>query len=906
MPKVYAYYYAKGTDEYERLLHLVRDKKIGGIAIFQSDLFEVATLINDLQQETNVPLLVAADFENGLSMRIRRGTSFPHLMALGATRDTSLAYAMGKIIAEESRAIGVQMNFSPVVDVNNNPNNPVISYRSVGENVQLVSQISSALIRGMQDNGIIATAKHFPGHGDTDVDSHSDLPLLKFSLKRLDSLELVPFQNAIKNGVKSMMIAHLAIPSLESDTKIPASLSSNVIENLLKNKMHFNGLVITDGLEMQGIRKNVSDGEIAIRAIETGSDILLGPVDDDVAIDSVLFAVQSGRISEARINQSVLKLLKRKEELQLNKKRFASIDSIREVVNTPEHQFVAKNIARKSITVVKNDALLPLEQLRDKKMLNLCVATNDDYRIDVHRSTRRLATERYDVYFTEVLKKRAKNVTTVLFDSRTNKDDIEDVLKNIKKYDAIICPMFLRPNNSPTCGLSEIVFDALNKISQIGKPITMISFGNPYVFSKLNKANALIAAYSDVEPTIESAVEVLFGESETSGKLPITIPKTFAYGAGLQIPQTTIRKDFPLAANVDREKLYEVDSVVVRAIRDSAFPAAQVCVVKSGIQFYNKSFGKLTYERNSSESNSNTLFDLASLTKVIATTSSIMKLYDDGKISLDDSVVKFIPQFAVNGKEKITIRNLLVHNSGLPAFRQFYKANPTMKANEVLDSIYASELLFQTGDSTLYSDFNFIVLGKIVEAICGKSLDKYCSENFFQPLRMKNTFFKPIKYDSENCAPTEIDTSWRKQTVQGSVHDETSAMLGGIAGHAGLFSTASDLAIFIQMLLNGGNYGGKQYLKKETIELFTTRQNEKSLRALGWDLKTMNGYSSAGNLFSQNSFGHTGFTGTSIWIDKERNLFVIFLTNRTFPMRTNAKIRDVRPKLHDAIVKAMK
>jgi CubicO group peptidase (beta-lactamase class C family) len=434
----------------------------------------------------------------------------------------------------------------------------------------------------------------------------------------------------------------------------------------------------------------------------------------------------------------------------------------------------------------------------------------------------------------------------------------------------------------------------------------MISFGNPYVFSKLNKANALVATYSDVETTIESAIEVLFGESGTQGKLPVTIPKTFAYGDGLQIPQTTIRKDFPLDANVDKEKLYEVDSVVIRAIRDSAFPAAQVCVVKNGIQFYNKSFGRLTYERNTSETNSNTLFDLASLTKVVATTSAIMKLYDDGKISLVDSVVKFIPQFSVNGKEKILVRNLLVHNSGLPAFKQFYKMYPTMKANEVLDSVYASELIFQPGDSTLYSDFNFIVLGKIVEMISGKTLDKYCSENFFQPLRMKNTFFNPTKYDSENCAPTEVDTIWRNQIVQGKVHDETSAMLDGVAGHAGLFSTASDLAIFMQMFLNGGNYGGKQYLKKETIDLFTSKQSEKSLRALGWDLKTMNGYSSAGNLLSQNSFGHTGFTGISIWLDKEKNLFVIFLTNRTFPTRANMKIREVRPKLHDAIIKAMK
>ncbi len=404
----------------------------------------------------------------------------------------------------------------------------------------------------------------------------------------------------------------------------------------------------------------------------------------------------------------------------------------------------------------------------------------------------------------------------------------KQLFQSIKKYDAIICPMFLRPNNSETFGLSDEVFTALKKVSDCEKPIAMISFGNPYVFSKLNKANVLIAAYSDVEPTIESSVEVLFGETATSGKLPVTIPNTFAYGNGLEIPKTTLRKDAPYFAGFDKQKLYDVDSVIVRAIRDSAFPAEEIAIVKDGIVVEQKSFGRLTYERNSAETNSNTLFDLASLTKVVATTSAIMKLYEEGKISLDDSIVKLIPKFSSNGKEKITIRNLLLHNSGLPAFKQFYKMNPEMKSSEVLDSIYASELLFHPGDSTLYSDFNFIVLGKIVEVISKKSLDKYCAENFFEPLRMKHTFFIPAKDDSENCAPTEIDTIWRKKIVQGSVHDETSAMLGGIAGHAGLFSTANDLAIFMQMLLNGGTYGGKRYLKKETIDLFIQKQNEKS------------------------------------------------------------------------------
>ncbi len=875
----------------------VREKKIGSFAIFQSDLLEVATLLNELQKESKIPLLFASDFENGLAMRIRRGTSFPHLMALGATDDSILAYEYGKIIAEESRAVGVHINFSPVIDLNNNPKNPVISYRSIGENIKLVNKISNALIKGMQDNGIIATAKHFPGHGDTETDSHFDLPVLKFSKSHLDSFELKTFQNAIRIGVKAMMIAHLAIPSIENNTKIPASLSRKIIDSLLLKSFNYKGIVITDGLEMKGVKKNFTDKEIAIMAINSGNDILLGPEDPQLMIDTLVDAVRSGIISEERINRSVLKILRTKEELLLHKNKFIDINEIRNKVNTEEHRNFAKQVARKSITVLQNSSL-PFSDLNAKKILCIPIANSDDYRIDVHRSTKRHANERFDEYFNSLLKTRVSDFTSFILDSRSNKKDCDSLLLISKKFDVIICPIFLRPkNNSKYFGIAEKVFKTLEKIAATKKSqVVFVAFGNPYIFSELKTNHNLIITFSDCEASIESAIETIFGEIETKGKLPITISKKFPFKHGLNIKNKKTYGEI--------NKFFEVDSLILRSIKNDAFPSAQISILKDGKTEYIKSYGNLTYETNSQICNLNTLYDIASLTKVIATTTAIMLLYDAKKISLSDKVSKYISEFANNGKENITLENLLLHNSGLERFELFYER--TNNSDSILKWIYNSKLVYKTGDSTLYSDLGFIVLGKIVEKISKISLDEFCKKNIFQKLEMKNTMFVPKSYSkkNENIAPTENDKKFRKQIVKGVVHDETSYLLKGVSGHAGVFSNVSDLSNFMKMIMNYGKYNGNIFIKEKTIELFTKRFSHLSSRAFGWDTKTVGGYSASGNLFSKNSFGHTGFTGTSIWCDKDRNLCVIFLTNRTFPSRENRKIVEVRANLHDAVVRS--
>ncbi|MBI1803579.1 MAG: serine hydrolase [Ignavibacteriae bacterium] len=904
MSRAYGYYYSSEGDEFRRLEHLVKEHKFGGLIFFQGDVYETALLINRLQSMSDVPLLVAGDFEWGIAMRIRRATRFPEAMALGATRDTSLAYEVGKATGEETRAIGVQIDFAPVADVNVNPDNPVINTRSFGENPLLVADMAGAFTSGLQSAGALATAKHFPGHGDTQTDSHLNLPLVSHSRARLDSIELTPFKRLIDRGIASMMVAHLEVPALEEGRALPATLSSSIVTDLLKKRLGFNGLVVTDAMDMGALVNSFGSDSAAVRAVEAGVDILLILPDEDAAVDALIHAVKSGRISEARIDQSVRKILECKWSLGLVENRMVSLDSIPHLVATPEHIALSKRVARNSITVLKNDHILPLQRNGSTKILQVIIADQENYRTEIHRSTSQWPNEPVGDYFTAQLRRRSSNLQTVKLDPTSNTLDLRSVKQKVINADIVLYTIFSKARSgSGQFGLPPELVRMIDSLGMPNKPTIVVAMGSPYILSAFQNYQAYVCSYSDCEASTEATVEALFGEILTHGKLPVTIPEMFPYGTGIDLVQATIRRDNPESVGMDRDSLAKVDSVINRAIRDSAFPGAQVLVARDGAIVYNKSFGHLDYSPASSAVNANTLYDLASITKVVATTSAVMRLYDEGKIRFDDLVINSLPEFNNKGKGKITIRNLLMHNGGLPAFKQLYRT--AKSPQEVLDSVFQTELIYRTGDSTVYSDFDFIVLGKIVERITGVTLDKYVDSVFFKPLGMMRTKFNPDSSSWANIAPTEFDSVVRKQIVRGTVHDENAYVLGGVSGHAGLFSTAGDLAIFMQMIMNGGQYGGIQFIRSETITLFTTKASEKGTRALGWDTKTMNGYSSAGSFFGPKTFGHTGFTGTSIWADPEKKLFIIFLTNRVHPTRANTKIMQVRPAVHDAVVRAI-
>ncbi len=928
VPYSLAQFLSYDDPEYIDLVHEIRDEKVGGIVVSLGNIYEQAILLNRLQDLATVPLLVSADYENGLGMRLQSGISFPSNMALGATRDSVLVYEIGRTIAEETRAVGVGQNYAPVSDVNDNPENPIINVRSYGESPALVEKLAPAFVAGSQDGGVIATAKHFPGHGDTQVDSHSDLPVIDYGYDRLDTLELAPFRADVAAGVKSIMVAHIAFPKIEDQPGVPATLSGKITTTLLRDSLSFHGLVVTDAMTMKGVTKEFSTADAAIRAVEAGADVILMPPENDVAIDAITKAVERGEISWKRIDNSVRKLLELKSELGLSKNKFVDLSNIANVVGTREHELLAYQAARRSITIVRNDSnILPLQYHQLQRILCLVVSDNADPSVANK--------------FKDELQNRYENVDYVQLDPTSNDLDYMNALTAASKYDMIIVPAYIRwHSGTGKIGFSKPMQDFLNQVTSPGKHVVMISFGNPYLLRSVPNVAAYVCAYGAMKVSVEAAVQAMFGESTVSGKLPVTIPPLAApsvgiakFGDGIELPQTSLRYADPREAGFDPAKLVRLDSVVGFWIADSAFPCAQLLVAKDGKIVFDKPFGTYDYSSLSRTIDLNAMFDLASLTKVCATTLAAMKLFGEGKLDIDAPVIKYLPQFGQNGKEKITVRNLLEHDSGLPPDppailwntsaipkgsgqldrllknpRQFvvadsFGSNFEAAHDAMWDSLFATPLQYPTGTKMVYSDINFLMLEKIVEKIIGVRLDNYVEDNFYKPLGMTRTMFTPPAWLAPSCAPTEYDSA-AGGFIQGVVHDENARSLGGVAGHAGLFSTANDLAVYLEMLLNHGVYDGRRYLQDSVIALFTRKQSDLSTRGLGWDTKSPT-RSSTGHYFSPTSFGHLGFTGTSIWVDPARNLFVILLTNRVCPSRQNEKIIEARPSIHDAVIQAL-
>lgn len=888
-PAVSGKFYNEEDTLYKKILHYVNDLKVGGFIVYQyaegSEVYAQTFLLNKLQQISKYPLLIGADYENGVSFRTNGGgTIFPTNMALGAADDARLTHQMGKIIAEESRQTGVHYNFAPVVDINNNPQNPIINVRAFGENPSTVTKLSNAVVTGMQQNHLLATAKHFPGHGNTSTDSHKDLPVIHSSKEELFQLELKPFIDEIKNGVMSIMVGHLAVPAFDADT-VPATLSKNIVTDLLKKQLGFKGLIVTDALNMHAITNSYTQAEAAVKAFNAGCDILLFPTNADEVDSAMIQAVRSGVISEERLNESVRKILLAKRWTGLSEKRTVSLDDLSSVLKNSEHQTVAKTLAEEAVTLVKDEKhLIPFSSHAKKKILHITL-------VDERRAGN---TE----LFPQQLEKQLNNINSVTLTDKDKKREFADALRRTQKSEVILLSTYTRIRlSSGKIGLSDEQIKFVSKLLKLKKQIVWMSHGSPYVLASFPEIKTFLCSYGDSEISEEALAKAVCGKVNIQGKLPVSIPKTiYKEGNGLLLSHSSL-----IESRSNENKFVSVENIIKKGIADSAFPGAVLLIAQDGKILHKKAYGHFTYEQTSPPMQSNTIFDLASVTKVIATTTATMLCYDRGLFKLDDKVAKYLPKFASNGKQNVTIRNLLLHNSGLPPFIRFYVT--CKNSDEVLSKIYDAALNFAPGSKTVYSDLGIIVLGKIIEKVTKKTLDKFCTDEIFLPLGMTETFFNPAKEFINRCAPTENDQYWRHRQLIGEVHDEASAMLGGVAGHAGLFSTADDLAKLLQMLLQKGTYQGKQFIKPSTVELFTKKQSEKSTRALGWDTKDGEGLSSAGDLFSDLSYGHTGYTGTSVWTDPSRKLFVVLLTNRVYPTRENIKLIRLRPIVHDAVIR---
>lgn len=882
MPWTLGNYMSEESTEYQRVEKLVKESKVGGLIFFKGDITNEALLINKMQNLSDLPLLIASDFERGLAMRLTDATEFPYNMALGATGNPHHAYEMGRAVADECRALGVHQNYAPVADVNNNALNPIINIRSYSEDKDIVKDFSEAFIKGTAERNVLATVKHFPGHGNTMVDSHQDLPTIYGTQEELLNNELVPFKAAIKAGVHSVMVAHLEVPAFEKQPGIPATLSKSIITELLKERLNFKGIVCTDAMNMSAVTKNFSVGEAAIMAVKAGNDLVLMPPDEDIALNAIYEAVLSSEIDRKQIDESVRKILAAKRWLKIENNRFSEINNLNKTISTLEHVRLAKKIAEESITLVKNDkSLIPIEPEKYKR--TLCITITDGAGSDENKTFQYGVNEKFT------------GVKNIFLNKRSKKKEYLKAFEATRNVDLILLPAYIRVKaNKGTVSLSELQENFVNKLLRLKTPVVTISFGNPYLLSAFPSAKTYLCAYGDPGVSQTAMLDAIIGVNPTTGKLPVSIPNTeFTQGYGLE---TSTNKLLSIDSTDERYDFSGVNNLMTKAVKEKVFPGGVLLAAKNGKIVYTKSFGKFTYDDTSRSVTKDAIFDLASLSKVVGTTSAAMFLYDEKKLLLEDKVTKYLPAFAANGKNNITIKNLLVHNSGLIAYRN-YKQLYSSPA-EVINSIMDEKLEYPTGTKTVYSDLNMIVLQQVIEKITGKKLDEYLKEKLFEPLGMTRTMYNPPYGLWYYIPPTSINGK------PGIVHDGNAAILNGVAGHAGLFSTAGDLSIFMQMLLQKGKYGDKQIIKQKTVDKFTTRESKLSSRAIGWDTPSESG-SSAGEKFSANSFGHTGYTGTSIWADKAKRVFVILLTNRVYPDDTNSEILNFRPAIHNEFMKAI-
>ncbi|MEI6683412.1 MAG: glycoside hydrolase family 3 N-terminal domain-containing protein [Bacteroidota bacterium] len=902
----------------DSLTKIIQQYDVGGVCFFKGSPVKQAILTNHLQQAAPTPVLITIDAEWGLGMRLDSAFSFPRQMALGALSEDTLIYEMGRIIAKSCRRIGVHVNFAPVADINNNPNNPVISFRSFGENRDVVARRSILYMKGMQDEGVIAVAKHFPGHGDTDMDSHLSLPVINHSQQRLDSVELFPFAALVRAGVKGIMVGHLYVPCFDSAKNLPATLSRNLITGELIGKLGFKGFVVTDALDMQGVTKYFKPGEIEVKALQAGNDILLLPQHVDAAIAGIKTAVDSSWLSMDLVERKCRHILALKAELGLRKRPVISLQNLVRDINPPEAEILRQQMVDASVTLVRNRLqMIPLTALDHRKIAILSVG---DSLPTVFQKTlsRYMAPTMFNV---------PKKFSKALADS---------ISRMVMPFDIVIVGIHnITSNVADSFGVTHAMHRLIDTITRANRTILAL-FGTPYSMVHLpglNRPEAIVVAYQDNQGTELTAAEIIMGGRGARGKLPVTAA-IFPVGCGETTDKSRLETIMPEEIGLPRESLNVIDSIAMAGIRARAYPGCQILVAKDGKIFYEKAFGTPRYE-DTVKVTAGELYDLASVTKVAATTLAIMKLFDEGKLRLDDSLAAFLPFLKGSNKARMRIRDVMTHQAGLQDWIPFYKStllngrpDPAVYRQEASASFparVASNLYIRKGYSDTifsrirtsplrdtrdykYSDLGFYLLRLVVEQISGQPFEKYLETTWYRPLGLTAIGFNPReRFNISRIIPTEYDTGFRKQLVWGDVHDPGAAMLGGISGHAGLFSDVYDLAVILQMLLQDGSYGGKQYLSPSTVKEFTRVQfpEKGNRRGIGFDkpLLHFSTDSPACRSASAQSFGHSGFTGTYIWADPENNLIYIFLSNRVCPSAANQKLSEmnIRTNIHQSV-----
>lgn len=916
----------KDSNHVAEIDSLVSQYKIGGLTFFQGGPIRQARLTNYYQSKAKVPLLISIDGEYGLAMRIDSTIRFPRQMTMSAMNDTAMIYKMGVAVARHCNRIGIHCNFAPVLDINNNPSNPVIGSRSFGDEREMVTNSAMAYMRGMQDNHVLASGKHFPGHGDTDTDSHFSLPVIDGTVSRLDSLELYPFRKLMENGLGSVMVAHLFIPAYDTSVNLPSTLSKKIVTDLLQHQLNYKGLIFTDALNMKGVASFYKPGEVDKLALLAGNDILLLTEDVPKALIEIRHAVELGEITQEEIDRRVKKLLMVKYWAGLNNYKPIDETNLVEDLNSPEDLLLQQQLYEKSLTLLSNPhSILPLSKLESLKIASLVIG------------------DTMDNVFQQQLQRYAP-VANFEISKNMSLDSIQLLYKSLAEYNLILVSIHnTNMNVKKGYGISDTARQFLDTLFQKQKCI-LINFGNSYTLSRLlsvKQLEAIVLAYEDMPVTQSLAAQLVFGGISISGRLPVQSNEYFEKNAGITSPQQVrLKYSLPEDAGLSSAVLHRIDSIVNDAIVQRAFPGCQVLVARNQKVVYSRSFGYHTYD-SLTLVKTDDLYDIASVTKIAGTSLAMMKLMDGRTSSIDLPLSKGLPKLKKTNKKSQTVREVMAHQAGFVTWIPFwkktmtgsgpsgavYRHKPDAKYSvKVADSMYMNEAYVDSlwkwiytsplGErgKYVYSDLGPLLLEHMIERKTDIPFDTYLDKNFYKPLGLHNLTFNPkLKFDTAQLIPTENDTIFRKQLIQGTVHDPAAAMLGGVAGNAGIFSDANSLAVLMQMLLNNGTYGNQKYIDSATVHLFTSKayQSATNRRGLLFDKPETDTTKASPTCRSASAlaFGHQGFTGTCVWVDPQYDLIYVFLSNRINPDVSNDKLMklnvrtNIQQVIYDSIIK---
>ncbi len=909
----------------QQIEEMITKYKVGGIIFMQGGPHRQIKLLNRYQEISKVPLLISMDAEWSLSMRLDSTVMYPRQLMLGAIQDNNLMYEMGVEFARQLKRTGVHVNFAPVVDINNNSQNPVINYRSFGEDKMNVMLKAHLYSKGMEDNRILSTMKHFPGHGDTDTDSHKSLPVINLDNARLDSIELAPFRYMTNKGVGCAIVSHLFVPAIDSTPDMPATLSPKAIDSLLKKDIGFKGLIFTDAMNMGGITNYYKPGKADVMALIAGNDVIVFPNEIPLVMSEIKKAIAEGLITQEELDLRCKKVLHAKYWVGLNEFKPISHKNLYDDLNNTNAKWLQQKLIENAITLVKNqDSIIPLKNLDTLKIAS----------ISFGKSSKTFFQTRLDYY---------ADVTDYVYDTEISKHGKSGLIKMLSKYDVVIASVH-NTNRvvSRKYGIKQTTVDFIDELS-LSANVILDVFANPYsldFFKNADKMAAVIVSYNDWKITNDFSAQLIFGGIPAKGRLPVTASEIFPVGTGVDTEKIRLKyTNIPEDAGVSSHSLYKVDSIFKHALHREAFPGGQIVASRNEIVFYQKSFGYHTYEKKNKVDNLD-IYDLASVTKVSGTAAALMLLYDRNAYELDDKLSEHLDMVSASNKENMTFRNILTHRAGLKSWIPFYlkSIETPEKIAEVYDTTKTETHTIQIADKLfinedyldtiyhrictsslnahgryIYSDLGYYLFQKFIEEKTDKCLPTFLEQEFYASIGAWTLGYNPLnKFNKDDIVPTEIDDYFRHQLLHGHVHDQGAAMLGGVCGHAGLFASANDVLKIFQMYLNNGKYGNIQYIKPETIETFTSyqfnpRENRRGLafdkKYVGDDKKLGIGSESA----SAKGFGHSGYTGTMAWADPEYDFVFVFNSNRNHPTSKNNAITklDVRTKIEEVFYQSI-